>query len=91
MSNRPPASSALHHADRSQTSDLLCDANLVNDVEDKLVELVRLSGHPATGVRRQAGTSRNTASQGPVVPGADRGDVVSGQDDVDELLSSLGF
>jgi chemotaxis protein CheZ len=65
--------------------------DLVNDVEDKLVELVRLSGHPATGVRRQAGTSRNTASQGPVAPGADRGDVVSGQDDVDELLSSLGF
>jgi chemotaxis protein CheZ len=64
---------------------------LVNDVEEKLVELVRLSGHPATGTRQRPGLSENAATQGPAVPGVDRGDLVSGQDDVDELLSSLGF
>ena len=29
--------------------------------------------------------------EGPVVPGIDQGDVVTNQDDVDDLLSSLGF
>ena len=65
--------------------------DLVNDVEGKLVELVRLSGNrgkPAPdGVAQDTGTS----AQGPAVPGVDQGDVVKGQDDVDDLLSSLGF
>ena len=65
--------------------------DLVNDVEDKLVELVRISGQPATDAKQQPKTLENTASQGPVVPGVDKGDLVRGQDDVDELLSSLGF
>ncbi len=29
--------------------------------------------------------------EGPVVPGVEQGDVVTSQDDVDDLLSSLGF
>ena len=65
--------------------------DLVNDVEDKLVELVCLSGQPATGAKQKARTLKDTASHGPVVSGVDKGDLVSGQDDVDELLSSLGF
>lgn len=63
---------------------------LVNDVEGKLVQLVRLSGNrtkPAAG--KAAGS--DISAQGPVVPGVDKGDVVNGQDDVDDLLSSLGF
>ncbi len=48
--------------------------DLVNDVEDKLVELVRLSGQPATGAKQQSRTLKNTAPQGPVVPGVDKGD-----------------
>lgn len=71
--------------------------DLVDDVEGKLVQLIRLSGQrykseqataePATAVPAAAGI----AASGPVVPGVDKGDIVNGQDDVDDLLSSLGF
>lgn len=64
---------------------------LVNDVESKLVELVRLSGHRARPAEAQAMEIPGISPQGPVVPGVDKGDVVNGQDDVDDLLSSLGF
>ncbi len=61
---------------------------LVTDIEDKLVQLVRISGSklPETKYKPKAETL-----EGPVVPGVDQGDVVHGQDDVDDLLSSLGF
>lgn len=66
--------------------------DLVNDVEMKLVELLRVSGyHAHTDKARATEKGRDVAPQGPVVPGVDHGDVVSGQDDVDDLLSSLGF
>lgn len=64
---------------------------LVNDVEQKLVELVRLSGSHARGKPAVEKKEPNLAVGGPVVPGVDKGDVVSGQDEVDDLLSSLGF
>jgi len=65
---------------------------LVNDVEMKLVELLRVSGyHSKYSAPDPAKKGRDTAPQGPVVPGVDQGDLVSGQDDVDDLLSSLGF
>ncbi len=63
--------------------------SLVQDVEDSLVELIRLSGKRIidTGkVQRE-----ETQGFGPEVPGVDHGDTVEGQDEVDELLSSLGF
>ena len=64
--------------------------SLVDDVEGKLVELVRLSGNrPKT--RSTAVDGRDIAAQGPAVPGVDRAEMVNGQDDVDDLLSSLGF
>ncbi len=61
---------------------------LVTDIEDKLVQLVRISGSklPDTKYKSAAETL-----EGPVVPGVEQGDVVQGQDDVDDLLSSLGF
>jgi chemotaxis protein CheZ len=65
--------------------------DLVDDVESKLVELVRLSGSRAKPAEANAPAKRDISPQGPVVPGVDNGDVVSGQDDVDDLLSSLGF
>ena len=53
-----------------------------------MVELVRLSGV-------KAGESKGVEKTlpGPVVPGVDdkAGDVVKNQDDVDDLLLSLGF
>jgi chemotaxis protein CheZ len=66
--------------------------DLVNDVEHKLVELVRLSGHHALQDKKavESGPEESTG-HGPTVPGVDKGDRVSNQDDVDDLLSSLGF
>lgn len=65
---------------------------LVQDLEVSLVDLVRLSGGSAA-VRREAGDEgqKRDALSGPVVPGVDSGDSVQGQDEVDALLSSLGF
>lgn len=59
---------------------------LIHDVEGKLVQLVRISGAqlPPRGDDR-------SKLEGPVIAGIDQGDVVGGQDDVDDLLSSLGF
>ena len=66
--------------------------NLLNDVEKKLVELLRVSGYQGQGGSvEEMEKGRDISPQGPVVPGVDKGDVVSGQDDVDDLLSSLGF
>lgn len=66
--------------------------DLVNDVEGKLVELIRLSGHRARPTPQQVPPAhRDIEAQGPAVPGVDKGERVNGQDDVDDLLSSLGF
>jgi chemotaxis protein CheZ len=69
--------------------------SLVQEVEENLVELIRLSG----GVEAQAGSDQRGGEEGgimrgigPQVPGVDTGgESVSGQDEVDDLLSSLGF
>ncbi len=61
---------------------------LVQDVEEKLVELVRITGANLPDIEKQQTTD---TLEGPVVPGVDQGDVVNSQDDVDDLLSSLGF
>jgi len=62
--------------------------DLVQDLESSMVELVRISG----GQTRK-GVSHEPDLPGPVVPGVDdhAGDVAASQDDVDDLLSSLGF
>jgi len=65
--------------------------DLVNDVESKLVQLIRLSGQRKKDEQPVSEDVPDISAQGPVVPGVDRGDVVNGQDDVDDLLSSLGF
>lgn len=76
--------------------------NLVQEVEESLVELVKISGIPADNaeaeVKETKGAdntakigSSDTVGHGPQIPGVDHGSTVEGQDDVDELLSSLGF
>jgi len=70
--------------------------NLVKDVEDNLVGLIRISGQrmaPAEKVAAKSGALSEELSRGigPQVPGVDHADVVNSQDDVDDLLSSLGF
>lgn len=62
---------------------------LVQDVENKLIQLIRISGHKAD--KDAVKQERIASEMGPAVRGVDHGEVVSGQDDVDDLLSSLGF
>lgn len=72
--------------------------NLVQEVEERLVDLMRMAGkvEEITGIFRRADaeqprpTVADIAPEGPQV-GHSRADVVSSQDDVDDLLSSLGF
>ncbi|MFQ5645110.1 MAG: protein phosphatase CheZ [Thiogranum sp.] len=72
---------------------------LVQEVEDNLVELIRLSGgreaedESAPAAAPKAPAKENVLQGvGPQVPGTgDDGGAVSGQDEVDDLLSSLGF
>lgn len=62
---------------------------LVQDVELKLVKLVRITGN-----KLDDGTASGRETDklaGPAIPGLDQGDQVTSQDDVDDLLSSLGF
>lgn len=69
--------------------------NLVKDVEENLVGLIRISGgrlaQPETAAASRAGKDDLARGVGPQVPGVDTQDVLSSQDDVDDLLSSLGF
>lgn len=66
---------------------------LVRDVEEGLVDLIKMSGAPAKLMESKAkGNERDIVAEGPVVPGvAHASETVDGQDDVDDLLSSLGF
>jgi chemotaxis protein CheZ len=73
---------------------------LVQEVEDRLVELMRMAGQveELTGIFRLQETEPARAPQradvvpeGPQIKAAERADVVQGQDEVDDLLSSLGF
>jgi chemotaxis protein CheZ len=62
---------------------------LVQDVERKLVKLVRITGN-----KLDDGSSAKKQEEelaGPAIPGLEQGDQVTSQDDVDDLLSSLGF
>lgn len=63
--------------------------DLVQDLETSMVELVRISG--GKGIESQKINEPNLP--GPVVPGVDdrEGGIATSQDDVDDLLSSLGF
>lgn len=62
--------------------------NLVGEVEDKLVGIIKITGAPQI----KSNTKGDASSlDGPPVPGLEHEDTVSGQDEVDDLLSSLGF
>lgn len=62
---------------------------LVQDVEQKLVKLVRITGNKLDDTK--AANQESDKLAGPAIPGLDQGDQVTNQDDVDDLLSSLGF
>ena len=65
--------------------------DLVQDVEDNLVRLIKLTGH-VNAPRDKEKKKESIEASGPCVPGLDDKAVyTSGQDDVDQLLASLGF
>jgi len=69
---------------------------LVTDVEAELVNLMRIAGQveQITGLahdKEKAPIADKSKGEGPQIHADKRDDVVSGQDDVDDLLSSLGF
>ncbi|MFA5530293.1 MAG: protein phosphatase CheZ [Thiohalomonadaceae bacterium] len=63
---------------------------LVEELERNLVELVRISGQKLAQPAKEARQVSAADVHGPAIPGLDTG-TVSGQDEVDDLLSSLGF
>ena len=62
--------------------------HLVGEVEGKLIGLIQLTGAPQVETEQDDDAS---SLDGPPVPGLAHKDTVSGQDEVDDLLSSLGF
>ncbi|PCM46356.1 protein phosphatase CheZ [Marinobacter sp. ANT_B65] len=68
---------------------------LVKDVEEQMLSLVVMASHvdQLTGTVHQIDNEEVSAEQGvgPQMKAEEREDVVSGQNDVDDLLSSLGF
>lgn len=68
---------------------------LVQEVEESLIGLLTAFGNanPKILEQKPAKSKPKTlvAAEGPIIDAAERTDVVSGQDDVDDLLSSLGF
>lgn len=67
---------------------------LVQELEDSLVSLVKTAAavEELAGIdKAQSANKLSTDAEGPIINKEKRTDVVSGQDDVDDLLSSLGF
>ena len=62
---------------------------MVKEVEEKLVRLVAISG--ATLKDTSDEPKDGTKAHGPQLPTASKEDVATNQDDVDDLLASLGF
>ncbi len=70
---------------------------LVVEVEDSLIHLLTAFGSPPEGAAKEqkeeqpTTVAEDTVAEGPIIDSDKRDDVVSGQDEVDDLLSSLGF
>uniref|UniRef100_A0A486XX93 Protein phosphatase CheZ n=1 Tax=Rheinheimera sp. BAL341 TaxID=1708203 RepID=A0A486XX93_9GAMM len=69
---------------------------LVREVEESLIGLLTAFGQSSNmmlAAEAKPAKSKPKAheAEGPIIDAAERDDVVSGQDDVDDLLSSLGF
>ncbi|SQD80608.1 protein phosphatase CheZ [Moritella yayanosii] len=68
--------------------------NLVQEVEVKLVEMLTMFGETTKPLNQPADEIKkiiDIEAEGPIMNARERVDVVNGQDDVDDLLSSLGF
>jgi len=64
---------------------------LVHDVEESMVHIIKMFGSMDGYNKAKGGAVVKEGVEGPVVNAEVRDDVVQGQDEVDDLLSSLGF
>ncbi len=66
---------------------------LVKEVEDSLVQMLTMFSTPEADEKTKISDTESdkVKAEGPIIDADARDDVVSGQDDVDDLLSSLGF
>jgi len=64
---------------------------MVEDVEAHLVNLIKVAGVPTASAEQKKEDDEKGKLEGPQVPSLRSSDTVSGQDEVDDLLSSLGF
>lgn len=68
---------------------------IAQEIETSLVDLIRISGQQMTSDAERVSARKNPDNElqafGPQVPGLESGEVAHNQDDVDDLLSSLGF
>jgi len=65
---------------------------LVHDVEESLVHTITMFGHmDEYNQAVETGKKPEKGVEGPIIDAEKRDDVVTSQDDVDDLLSSLGF
>ncbi len=65
--------------------------NLVNEVEKRLVEILTVFGAAQKEQKADKATVASIEPEGPILNPHERIDAVSSQDEVDDLLSSLGF
>ncbi|QMV15050.1 protein phosphatase CheZ [Vibrio spartinae] len=64
---------------------------LVNEVEQRLVDILTVFGTEQSEQQEDNTKHQATAPEGPILNPHERSDAVSSQDEVDDLLSSLGF
>jgi chemotaxis protein CheZ len=64
---------------------------LVNEVEQRLVEILTVFGNNQLEQQTDQTTHTSAEPEGPIMNPHERSDAVSSQDEVDDLLSSLGF
>jgi chemotaxis protein CheZ len=65
---------------------------LVKEVEDSLIHLLTVFGEPDSNIANEEEKAvDNNGVEGPIIDAETREDAVSSQDEVDDLLSSLGF
>lgn len=64
---------------------------LVHDVEESMVNVIKMFGHMDGYDQAKKQALVVDGVEGPIVNADKRDDVIVGQDDVDDLLSSLGF
>ncbi|MGL5525966.1 MAG: protein phosphatase CheZ [Aeromonas veronii] len=64
---------------------------LVQEVETKLIEMLTMFGEASAEHSTRSIPVNGIEAEGPIMNPEARADVVNGQDDVDDLLSSLGF